>query len=49
MGLIARLEDLECWKEARILARRVYNLPKRDVFDQDQSFAGSSGQQPLPQ
>lgn len=38
MGLIARCEDLECWKEARILARRVYNLTKRDVFDQDREL-----------
>jgi four helix bundle protein len=35
---IARFEDLECWREARTLARIVYQLTKSKAFDQDREL-----------
>jgi len=35
---ITRFEDLECWCEARILARIVYRLTMSNVFDQDREL-----------
>lgn len=35
MATIKRFEDLDCWKEARLLVRRVYRLTKKDGFKRD--------------
>lgn len=32
---IIRFEDLECWKEARILVKMIYNLVKKSEFSKD--------------
>jgi four helix bundle protein len=32
---IKRFEDLECWREARILNRSIYNLTKKDGLSKD--------------
>jgi four helix bundle protein len=35
VATIKRFEDLDCWKEARFLVRRVYRLTKKDGFKRD--------------
>lgn len=35
---ITRFEDLECWQEARTLARVVYRLTQKAGFDQDREL-----------
>ncbi len=35
---ITRFEDLECWREARTLARIIYRLTKSHSFDQDREL-----------
>jgi len=35
---ITRFEDLECWREARTLARVIYRLTKRSGFEQDREL-----------
>ena len=35
---ITRFEDLECWREARTLARVIYRLTKRSSFEQDREL-----------
>jgi four helix bundle protein len=35
---ITRFEDLECWREARTLARVVYRLTQKSRFDQDRDL-----------
>jgi four helix bundle protein len=35
MTTIKRFEDLECWKEARALVKRVYELTKNKKFSND--------------
>lgn len=35
MATIKRFEDLDCWKEARFLVRRVYRLTKKEGFKRD--------------
>jgi four helix bundle protein len=32
---ITRFEDIESWKEARILTKKIYRLSKRQVFSRD--------------
>lgn len=32
---ITRFEDLECWREARILVRMIYSLTKKVAFSKD--------------
>jgi len=35
MASIKRFEDLECWKEARVLVRQIYELTKKKKFSID--------------
>jgi len=35
MSTIKRFEDLECWKEARVLVKKVYELTKNKKFASD--------------
>jgi four helix bundle protein len=35
MASIKRFEDLECWKEARVLVRQIYELTKKKKFSMD--------------
>jgi four helix bundle protein len=35
MSTIKRFEDLECWKEARVLVRQIYELTKKKKFSMD--------------
>jgi four helix bundle protein len=35
MATVKRLEDLECWKEARVLVKKVYELTNRKKFAGD--------------
>ena len=35
MATIKRFEDLECWQEARVLVRLIYNLTKKREFSKD--------------
>jgi len=35
VATIKRFEDLDCWKEARFLVRRVYRLTKKEGFKRD--------------
>ena len=35
---ITRFEDLECWREARTLARVIYRLTKKSSFEQDREL-----------
>ena len=37
---ITRFEDLECWQEARVLTRSVYDYTKRPVFSKDYRLSG---------
>jgi four helix bundle protein len=37
---ISRFEDLECWKEARILVQQVYNVTRNKEFNRDFRLAG---------
>jgi four helix bundle protein len=32
---IVRFEDLECWKEARVLTKRIHALSTREKFSKD--------------
>ncbi|HVR44352.1 MAG TPA: four helix bundle protein [Thermoanaerobaculia bacterium] len=38
MATVARFEDLEAWKQARILARRLYAITQRDSVRRDFAF-----------
>jgi four helix bundle protein len=35
MASIKRFEDLECWKEARVLVRQIYEFTKKKKFNMD--------------
>ena len=35
MASIKRFEDLECWKEARVLVRQIYEFTKKKKFSMD--------------
>jgi four helix bundle protein len=35
MASVKRFEDLECWKEARVLVRQIYELTKKKKFSMD--------------
>ena len=35
MASIKRFEDLECWKEARVLVRQIYDFTKKKKFSMD--------------
>ena len=35
MTTVKRFEDLECWKEARVLVRQIYELTKKKKFGMD--------------
>jgi four helix bundle protein len=35
MTTVKRFEDLECWKEARVLVRQIYGLTKKKKFSMD--------------
>ena len=37
---ITRFEDLECWKESRILVQRVYEATKNKAISKDLRFSG---------
>ena len=37
---ITRFEDLECWQEARVLTRNVYEYTKRSAFSKDYRLSG---------
>ena len=37
---IARFEDLDCWQEARILVRKIYEASKGRNFKKDLRFSG---------
>ena len=37
---ISRFEDLDCWKEARILVQRVYEVTRDKAFSKDLRFSG---------
>ena len=37
---ISRFEDLDCWKEARILVRKIYEVTKDGHFKKDLRFSG---------
>jgi four helix bundle protein len=37
---ITRFEDLDCWKEARILVQRVYEVTRDTAFSKDLRFSG---------
>ena len=38
MATVRRFEDLECWKTARILCKRVYELTLKENFSRDYKF-----------
>ena len=38
MATIQRFEDLECWRQARVLAQIVYRVTKNQGFDQDRDL-----------
>jgi four helix bundle protein len=40
MTKLTRFEDLECWKEARILVKIVYETTKRQEFRKDLRLSG---------
>jgi four helix bundle protein len=40
MTKLTRFEDLECWKEARILVKIVYEATKRQEFRKDLRLSG---------
>jgi four helix bundle protein len=35
MTTVKRFEDLECWKEARVLVRQIYDFTKKKKFSMD--------------
>jgi len=37
---VTRFEDLDCWKEARILVQKVYNATENNKFGRDLRLAG---------
>jgi len=37
---ITRFEDLECWQEARVLTKNVYDYTKRPAFSNDYRLSG---------
>ena len=37
---IIRFEDLDCWKEARVLTKKVYDYTKRPTFSKDYRLSG---------
>jgi len=42
MATIKRFEDLECWQEARIFVRLIYELIKNDQFKRDFELVGQA-------
>ncbi|NQU34776.1 MAG: four helix bundle protein [Bacteroidetes bacterium] len=47
MGTLDKFEDIEAWKLARVLSNEIFNLTKKDFFDEDKKLKyqmnGSSG------
>jgi four helix bundle protein len=37
---IIRFEDLDCWKEARVLTKNIYDFTKRPTFSKDYRLSG---------
>ena len=37
---LTRFEDLDCWKEARILVRQIYEAARKDLFKKDVRLSG---------
>ena len=37
---ISRFEDLDCWQEARLLVRKIYDVTKAGEFKKDLRFSG---------
>lgn len=40
MAAVKRFEDLEVWKEARLLCRMIYKLMNKPAFKKDKSLCG---------